>query len=541
MVNGNGIPIGDQTGKKGKKRKRKPAKEALNPLQRIEWFRIVLDEAHQIKGAGTWQSKAVCNLTAQRRLCLTGTPIQNTINDLFALVKFLRLDPFTDRAMWNEFCGHKESNKLSSKGKDDEPVDSANLGHVQILMKFLALRRQKTTKTADGKALLSLPPKLSKTEYLEFEESEKARYQALHNRYREEFEEMMAGDTVNNNYATILHEILNLRMTCDHPSMVDASKDAKRKEVSADLFEAIKQDGLSRERAAVLFTLFRDSEMAYCNECQADVSAGADRDAAGNDAQELVDALDVAASGNENDKRLTKRTKIEPGRGSGHSSAAIQSNGINTPAEGVLRPVVTRCQHIFCSLCFRRLIGYPWPDVTAADVGHCPSCSFSLQLAIDAVELEPSDFIGLNDDQAERAADGDSDFIDDDDDDYSGSKSKIRKNQKDELEDDFDWGSDDEKTLTTTPRRKALARMQPRKRSRSAVAAISRWKAGKTSRPRSVHSSATCCRSPSATRTRRFSILPRLAWSTLTLRRRRILKSARWRILLLSSSVHLLQ
>ncbi|KAJ1030113.1 hypothetical protein NDA16_001026 [Ustilago loliicola] len=477
MVNENGIPIDDQAGdgktdKNGKKRKRKPAKESLNPLQRIEWFRVVLDEAHIIKGAGTWQSKAVCNLSAQRRLCLTGTPIQNTINDLFALVKFLRLDPFTDRAIWNEFCGHKESTGLKAKGKDDEPIDSANLGHVQILMKFLALRRQKTTKTADGKQLLTLPPKLSKTEYLDFEESEKARYQALHNRYREEFEEMMAGDTVNNNYATILHEILNLRMTCDHPSMVDASKDAKRMGAGADLSEAIKQDGLSRERAAVLFILFRDSEMAYCSECQVDLSMAAERDAAGNDAQELVDALDDAASDARNGKGSNKRSKIEPGLASIASSTTMSRDGLDTPREGVARPVVTRCQHIFCSACFRRTIGYPWPDVTASDVSNCPTCNHSLNLAMDAIELDPTDFVAINDDQAERVADGDEDFIDDDNDDkdldddnddkdLDDGKRKLKINkynddeEVDELENDFDWGSGDEDSKSQPARRKA--------------------------------------------------------------------------------------
>ncbi|SPO20261.1 related to RAD16 - nucleotide excision repair protein [Ustilago trichophora] len=456
MVNENSIPIEDEADKKGKKKRRKPAKEALNPLQRIEWFRVVLDEAHIIKGAGTWQSKAACNLSAQRRLCLTGTPIQNSINDLFALVKFLRLDPFTDRATWNEFCGHRERPGLRAKGKDDEPIDTANLGHVQILMKFLALRRQKTTKTADGKQILTLPPKLSKTEYLDFEEAEKARYQALHDRYREEFEEMIASDSVNNNYATILHEILNLRMTCDHPSMVDASKDAKRMGAGADLSEAIKQDGLSRERAAILFILFRDSEMAYCSECQTDLSLSVDRDAAGNDAQELSDALDIAASDSHNGKRPAKRTRIEPGfRSETHSaamSASMSRNGIDTPAEGAARPVVTRCQHIFCSNCFRRTIGYPWPDVTASDVGSCPTCRTALQLVVDAIELEPTDFIGLNDDQAERVADGDSDFIDNGmETERKWKKSKAEDSEVDELKDDFDWGSGDEKA----PRPKA--------------------------------------------------------------------------------------
>ena len=462
MVDGNGIPIQAEEGKNGKKKRRKPAKEALNPLQRIEWFRVVLDEAHQIKGAGTWQSKAVCNLSAQRRLCLTGTPIQNTINDLFALVKFLRLDPFTDRATWNEFCGFREATGLKAKAKEDELMDSANLGHVQILMKFLALRRQKTTKTADGKQILSLPPKLSKTEYLDFEESEKARYQALHNQYREEFEEMMAKDTVNNNYATILHEILNLRMTCDHPSMVDASKDARRKGAGADLSEAIKQDGLSRERAAILFILFRDSEMAYCSECQEDLSLSVDRDSGRNEAQELSDALDNAASSDSrNGKRPAKRTRIEPGLGFGsetHSaamSASMSRSGIDTPAEGVVRPVITRCQHLFCSACFGRAIGSPWPNVTASDIGACPTCNHSLQLAIDAVELEPTDFIGLNDDQAERMADGDSDSIDNDMKDDSRWK-KSKEEDVDDIEDDFDWGSgDEEKSLVQAARPKA--------------------------------------------------------------------------------------
>ncbi|KAJ9476590.1 putative DNA repair protein RAD16 (putative) [Pseudozyma hubeiensis] len=473
MVNQNGIPIETEASvagaqRKGKKPKRKPGKEALNPLQRIDWFRIVLDEAHQIKGAGTWQSRATCNLTAQRRICLTGTPIQNTINDLYALVKFLRLEPFTDRAVWNEFCGHRENLHLRVK-KEDGPIDSANIGHVQILMKFLALRRQKTTKTADGKALLTLPPKLSKTEYLDFEEREKARYQALHDKYKDDFEGMMANDTVKHNYATILHEILNLRMTCDHPSMVDASKDAKRMGRGADLSEAIKQDGLSPERAAVLFILFRDSEMAYCSECQADLSSSVEADAGGNDAQELADALDDAAADSRNGNGSRKRTKIEPGTGA--MSAGTSSNGIGTPAGGgAVRPVVTRCQHIFCSACFRRTIGHPWPDVTSEDIGHCPACNDSLQLALDAVELDASDFVGLNDDQAERMADGDSDFIDDEVADERRSKQlKGEDSDKDELVDDFDWGSGDEDQKSQVSRPKA-----PRKNGREVGSSSSR-------------------------------------------------------------------
>jgi len=48
-------------------------------LQQIHWFRIILDEAHIIKDVTTVQSKAACSLKAERRWCLTGTPIQNKL------------------------------------------------------------------------------------------------------------------------------------------------------------------------------------------------------------------------------------------------------------------------------------------------------------------------------------------------------------------------------------------------------------------------------------------------------------------------------
>lgn len=49
------------------------------PLHSIHWFRIVLDEAHTVKAFRINTSKAVFMLTADRRWCLTGTPIQVTL------------------------------------------------------------------------------------------------------------------------------------------------------------------------------------------------------------------------------------------------------------------------------------------------------------------------------------------------------------------------------------------------------------------------------------------------------------------------------
>ena len=69
---------------------------------------------------------------ADRRLCLTGTPVQNKLDDVFALIKFLRLNPLDEKAVWNEFIG--------TPVKYGQPLGIARL---QSIMKCITLRRTK--------------------------------------------------------------------------------------------------------------------------------------------------------------------------------------------------------------------------------------------------------------------------------------------------------------------------------------------------------------------------------------------------------------
>src|SRR5579871_238240 len=78
---------------------------AASPLHHLKFFRIILDEAHVIKDTSTNQSVAACALNAQRRLCLTGTPLQNRLDDYAALVKFLRIIPFDNKHIWTNWIG----------------------------------------------------------------------------------------------------------------------------------------------------------------------------------------------------------------------------------------------------------------------------------------------------------------------------------------------------------------------------------------------------------------------------------------------------
>lgn len=63
-------------------------------LHLISWFRVICDEAHMIKDRSTSTAKAVFNLVSLYKWCLTGTPLQNRVGELYSLVRFLRIDPF---------------------------------------------------------------------------------------------------------------------------------------------------------------------------------------------------------------------------------------------------------------------------------------------------------------------------------------------------------------------------------------------------------------------------------------------------------------
>jgi DNA repair protein RAD16 len=57
--------------------------------------RVILDEAHNIKERSTNAAKAAFALQAQYKWCLSGTPLQNRVGELYSLVRFLGADPFS--------------------------------------------------------------------------------------------------------------------------------------------------------------------------------------------------------------------------------------------------------------------------------------------------------------------------------------------------------------------------------------------------------------------------------------------------------------
>lgn len=68
----------------------------------VRWWRVIVDEAHTIKNHLAKSTIACCALRSRYRWCLTGTPLQNNVDELQSLIHFLRVEPYSDKGKWKQ-------------------------------------------------------------------------------------------------------------------------------------------------------------------------------------------------------------------------------------------------------------------------------------------------------------------------------------------------------------------------------------------------------------------------------------------------------
>ena len=173
---------------------------ALNsPLFSIRWVRCILDEAHNIRERRTRQSRACRALAAQSRWAVTGTPFQNRIDDGFALMHFLRIEPFTSHYWWTKL--------ILQPIKERRP---AGVERLQRIMSSICLRRQKGDKL-NGRKILELPEKRSRYIQVPLNAEEKALYSFLEQSAKKEFASLMQQGAALSQFARLLEMLLRLR------------------------------------------------------------------------------------------------------------------------------------------------------------------------------------------------------------------------------------------------------------------------------------------------------------------------------------------
>ncbi|KAI9084982.1 hypothetical protein K1719_032974 [Acacia pycnantha] len=235
--------------KKGKKGIGSSFDCASGPLAQVAWFRVILDEAQVIKNHRTQVARACCSLRAKRRWCLSGTPIQNTIDDLYSYFRFLKYDPYAEyKSFYNTIKVPISKNTIQGYKK------------LQAVLRAIMLRRTKGT-LIDGEPIVNLPPKTIQLHKVDFSIEERAFYTKLEADTRTQFKAYAAAGTVKQNYANILSMILRLRQACDHPFLV---KDNCSDVVGGISVEMAKM--LPREMLINLFNCLETS-FAICGVC----------------------------------------------------------------------------------------------------------------------------------------------------------------------------------------------------------------------------------------------------------------------------------
>lgn len=176
------------------------------------WYRVVLDEAQCIKNRGTLTSKAASALVSEHRLCMTGTPMQNSVEELYPLIRFLHITAYQSWPRFNDDIAKPMRNM-------DDDVRSRGMGRLQALIKSVTLRREKTT-IVDGRPVVDLPPKHTNIRPVEFSHAEREVYKAVETKSQIRLNRYLKKGTVSNNYANILVMLLRLRQICCHPHLI---------------------------------------------------------------------------------------------------------------------------------------------------------------------------------------------------------------------------------------------------------------------------------------------------------------------------------
>lgn len=188
----------------------------------IHWYRVILDEAHTIKNRNAKATQACYALRSEYRWCLTGTPMQNNLDELQSLIKFLRIKPYNDLKVWKD--------QITTPMKAGR--GTVAMKRLEFYLKAFMKRRRKDILKKEG----ALNPggkavadggfnngfKITERKIVdvsaEFTPEERSFYQRLETRTDKSIEKMMNGNTMS--YASALVMLLRLRQACNHPNLV---------------------------------------------------------------------------------------------------------------------------------------------------------------------------------------------------------------------------------------------------------------------------------------------------------------------------------
>lgn len=166
---------------------------------------IILDESQNIKNPSSKSFKAVRKLRSRHKLILSGTPVENSVADLWTQLTFLNPGLLGTQSFFNE-----EYVQAIEKRKDEEKARK-----LQAIIKPFVLRRTKEQVAAE------LPPKTEHIFYCDMSEDQAAYYEKTKSAYRNDLLDSMDNGTYSKKQVQLLQGLTALRQLANHPFMID--------------------------------------------------------------------------------------------------------------------------------------------------------------------------------------------------------------------------------------------------------------------------------------------------------------------------------
>jgi len=208
----------------------------------INWHRIVIDEAQNIKNPKAAQTKAILKLEAKHRLALTGTPVENRLLDLWSIFNFLNPG----------YLGKEAQFKKSFETPIQKNNDQIQAGVLKKLVEPFILRRVKT----DQSIIKDLPDKIEQKLYTNLTKEQASLYEAVVRDVEKQLNEVEGIQRK----GLILSTLLKLKQICNHPRqfLQDGSDFTTERSHKLSRLSEMIEEAVSEGESILVFTQFTE-------------------------------------------------------------------------------------------------------------------------------------------------------------------------------------------------------------------------------------------------------------------------------------------
>ncbi|KAF9452648.1 hypothetical protein P691DRAFT_696592 [Macrolepiota fuliginosa MF-IS2] len=182
-------------------------------FQRVKWQYMILDEAQNIKNSSSVRWKTLLGFHCRNRLLLTGTPIQNSMQELWALLHFIMPSLFDSHDEFNEWFSKDIENAAENKGSK---LNEHQLRRLHMILKPFMLRRVKRHVQNE------LSEKIEKDIYVDLSARQRALYSALlANVSITDLLEKANNIGDADSARSLMNLVMQFRKVCNHPELFE--------------------------------------------------------------------------------------------------------------------------------------------------------------------------------------------------------------------------------------------------------------------------------------------------------------------------------